>query len=125
MSKDNMQLLTGIFLQITELEEYYPFRTELDMLQQHALDIITHIPVGSVLVELGCGSAQKTAILQRALLARSCALLKVYIHPQHWHCQSLASTISIFDNYFPQAKALTAVSGEKSTTLNQRQLPLV
>ncbi len=57
-------------MQITELEEYYPYRVELAMLQEHARDIINHIPCGSVLVELGCGSASKTAVLQRALLAR-------------------------------------------------------
>jgi len=57
-------------VQITELEEYYPYRVELAMLQEHAGDIISHIPTGSVLVELGCGSASKTAVLQRALLAR-------------------------------------------------------
>ena len=57
-------------MQITELEEYYPFRTELAMLHEHAPDIITQIPPDSVLVELGCGSAEKTAILQKALLAR-------------------------------------------------------
>ena len=57
-------------MQITELEEYYPFKTELVMLHEHATDIIQQIPAKSVLVELGCGSAEKTAVLQRALLAR-------------------------------------------------------
>ena len=71
-------------MQITELEEYYPYKVELAMLKEHASDIISHIPVGSVLVELGCGSASKTAILQRALLARyaifdSTALDVIYI----------------------------------------------
>jgi dimethylhistidine N-methyltransferase len=59
-----------LYNQITELEEYYPFKTEEAMLKQHASDIITHIPPGSVVVELGCGSAQKTAFLLSALLAR-------------------------------------------------------
>jgi uncharacterized SAM-dependent methyltransferase len=59
-----------VMSQITELEEYYPYRVELGLLQEHAPDIITHIPKGSVLVELGCGSASKTSVLQRALLAR-------------------------------------------------------
>lgn len=57
-------------MQITELDEYYPFKTELAMLQKHAADIITHIPTGAVVVELGCGNAQKTAALQDALLLR-------------------------------------------------------
>ena len=40
------------------------------MLADHAEDIITHIPKGSVVVELGCGTAEKTATLLQALIAR-------------------------------------------------------
>lgn len=52
------------------LQEYYPFSTEKQMLADHAEDIITHIPEGSVVVELGCGTAEKTATLLQALMAR-------------------------------------------------------
>lgn len=61
-------------MQIVELPEYYPYRTELGMLQEHAFDIIDQIPSGSVIVELGCGTATKTAILLQALLKR-CSLI--------------------------------------------------
>lgn len=57
-------------VQITELEEYYPYKTELKLLTEHAKDIIKTIPKGSKIVELGCGSASKTSILQRELLKR-------------------------------------------------------
>ena len=57
-----------------ELPEYYPYRTELSMLQEHARDIICQIPSGSVMVELGCGTATKTAILLQALLERWASL---------------------------------------------------
>ena len=40
------------------------------MLEQHAEEMIAHIPAHAVVVELGCGSATKTAILQRCLLKR-------------------------------------------------------
>ena len=40
------------------------------MLEQHAEEMIAHIPPHAVVVELGCGSATKTAILQRCLLKR-------------------------------------------------------
>ena len=36
-----------LYEQITQLEEYYPFRTEAAMLRQHAADIIAHIPPGT------------------------------------------------------------------------------
>ena len=57
-------------VQIVELPEYYPYKTEHDMLHEHVPDILRQIPAGSVIVELGCGSATKTAILLQALLAR-------------------------------------------------------
>ena len=69
-------LKLGQQLQITELEEYYPYRVELAMLHEHAADITSHIPKGSVVVELGCGSAQKTGILLQELLARYSLALK-------------------------------------------------
>jgi len=59
-----------LYERITELPEYYPFRTEKELLSQHARDICTYIPAGSIVVELGCGSAQKTGILLNALAAR-------------------------------------------------------
>ena len=40
------------------------------MLQEQACDVVRQIPSGSVIVELGCGTATKTAILLQALLKR-------------------------------------------------------
>ena len=37
---------SDLYEQITELEEYYPFKTEQTLLTHHANDIITHIPAG-------------------------------------------------------------------------------
>lgn len=59
-----------LYEKITELEEYYPFREELSMLQHHARDICAYITPGSVVVELGCGSASKTGIILEELLSR-------------------------------------------------------
>lgn len=53
---------------ITRLPEYYPFRTERDILQAVA-DEIAETTRASSIVELGCGSANKTTILLRALRA--------------------------------------------------------
>lgn len=60
----------ALLLQVIKCKEYYPFRTESDMLKRYATQIITHIPKGSVIVELGCGGAEKTSTLLNALLQR-------------------------------------------------------
>lgn len=68
-----------LYEEITKLEEYYPFNAEKDLLNQHATEIVSSIPAGSILVELGCGTAEKTSVLLHALIAR-------------WaHCTSQAS----------------------------------
>jgi L-histidine Nalpha-methyltransferase len=52
--------------QITQLPEYYPFRTERGILQTVA-DEVAAITRASSIIELGSGSANKTTILIRAL----------------------------------------------------------
>jgi L-histidine N-alpha-methyltransferase len=51
-----------LFEQITELPEYYPTRTETQILQAHAADIAAAAPVETV-IELGSGSSTKTQLL--------------------------------------------------------------
>jgi L-histidine N-alpha-methyltransferase len=51
-----------LFEQITELPEYYPTRTEREILRAHADDIAAAAPVQTV-VELGSGSSSKTRLL--------------------------------------------------------------
>lgn len=68
-----------LYDEITKLDEYYPFKAEKDLLNQHATEIVSSVPAGSILVELGCGTAEKTSVLLHALIAR-------------WaHCTSQAS----------------------------------
>jgi dimethylhistidine N-methyltransferase len=52
-----------LFEAITELEEYYPTRTELALLRTHAREIAGVIPEGAALVEFGSGASLKTRIL--------------------------------------------------------------
>lgn len=61
---------TLIILQITQLEEYYPYKAEQHILRERSDDIICHIPKGSIIVELGCGDGSKTSILLNALIFR-------------------------------------------------------
>src|ERR1700709_2335585 len=51
-----------LFEQITELPEYYPTRTEAQILRAHARDIAAAAPVETV-IELGSGSSTKTQLL--------------------------------------------------------------
>ena len=60
-----------LYEQITQLPEYYPYRTERQLLEQHADAIASQLPgAGGVVVELGCGDGSKTALLLAALLRR-------------------------------------------------------
>ena len=59
-----------LYEEITKLEEYYPFKTEKELLSQHASHIVSSIPTGSIVVELGCGNAEKTSVLLHALISR-------------------------------------------------------
>jgi dimethylhistidine N-methyltransferase len=57
---------SALFEQITALPEYYPTRTEIDILSTCATDIASRTIPGTVLVEFGSGSSIKTDILLAA-----------------------------------------------------------
>lgn len=52
-----------LFDQITELDEYYVTRTELNIMQDYIDDIVSLIGVGCLLIEYGSGSSVKTRLL--------------------------------------------------------------
>lgn len=52
-----------LFEQITELEEYYPTRTEIDLLKENASRIADDVGRGCLVVEFGSGSSRKTEIV--------------------------------------------------------------
>lgn len=54
---------SALFEDITQLPEYYPTRTEVDILRANYSDIAKHIPQDCALVELGSGASTKTQIL--------------------------------------------------------------
>ena len=58
-----------LFDEITRTPEYYPTRTELSLLEERGVEIAEHIARGSVLVELGSGSADKALTLLGHLTA--------------------------------------------------------
>lgn len=59
-----------LFEQITQLEAYYPTRTERQILTTYATEIAEEIGWRSALIEYGSGSSEKTRILLDALHAR-------------------------------------------------------
>ncbi|MHA7899348.1 MAG: L-histidine N(alpha)-methyltransferase [Henriciella sp.] len=58
---------SNLFEQITELPEYYPTRTEIGILTNHAAEIAAALGPNIVLVEYGAGASTKTRILLDAL----------------------------------------------------------
>ena len=58
---------SALFEDITALPEYYPTRSETDLLTRHAADIAATIGPGRAVVELGSGSSTKTPLLLAAI----------------------------------------------------------
>lgn len=59
-----------LFEEITRLPEYYLTRTELEILQEHAGEIVAAAGQNVTVVELGAGTAAKTCTLLQALTRR-------------------------------------------------------
>src|SRR5262245_16206678 len=73
-----------LFERITHLPEYYPARTELEILKTHAADIATLLPEQAALVEFGSGSGRKASILRRAA-PQVAAYVPVHLSPEFLH----------------------------------------
>ncbi len=58
---------SALFEDITALPEYYPTRSETDLLTRHAADLAAAIGPGRAVVELGSGSSAKTPLLLAAI----------------------------------------------------------
>jgi L-histidine N-alpha-methyltransferase len=58
---------SDLFEQITRLSEYYPTRSEIEILERRAAEIAEIGPADGVMVEFGSGSSRKTEILLSAL----------------------------------------------------------
>jgi dimethylhistidine N-methyltransferase len=63
-----------LFEDITRLEEYYPTRTEITIIEQNIDDIAEHIGPEAILVELGSGSSRKVRLLLDRLNSLACYL---------------------------------------------------
>lgn len=56
-----------LFEAICELPEYYPTRTELTLMRDHAADMAAQLGEGGLLIEFGSGASVKTEVLLRTL----------------------------------------------------------
>ncbi len=73
---------SALFDQICELPEYYPTRTEIGLLQQHAREMAECIGPAADLVEFGAGSQRKIRLLLQAL-QRPARYVPVDISTEH------------------------------------------
>lgn len=82
-----------LFDQITELEEYYPTRTEITILKEHGHEMVDLLGKDALLIELGSGSSQKIRVLLDAL--QPAAYMPIDISKAHL----LKSAQILFDDY--------------------------
>lgn len=57
------ELGSKLFERITQLPEYYPTRTEIEIMQNHRKEICEHLNSSASLIEFGSGSSQKVKLL--------------------------------------------------------------
>jgi dimethylhistidine N-methyltransferase len=78
-----------LFDRITELDEYYPTRTEIALMRTHVAEMARRIGPGVMLVELGSGSSVKTRLLLDAL-ERPAGYVPVDISATHLQAAALS-----------------------------------
>lgn len=74
-----------LFDEICELEEYYPTRTELAIMEQHGEEMAQVLGEGCLLIEYGSGSSLKTRLLLDRVAPHLAAYVPVDISREHLH----------------------------------------
>jgi dimethylhistidine N-methyltransferase len=88
-----------LFELITELPEYYLTRTERAIFLAHAKEIVQQAGSNLTLIELGAGSASKTALLIDTLCQRQ---LQVAFYPVDVSAAALQGAVSSLNGSFPR-----------------------
>lgn len=88
-----------LFDEITRLPEYYPTRTETELLEQCRADIATRVGPGTAVIEFGAGSATKTPLLLEAIAPS--AYVPVDISGDY-----LRTSADILQSRFPSLKVI-------------------
>ena len=107
---------SALFDAICELEEYYPTRTETQILTRHAGDIAALCGAGAQLIELGSGSSTKVRVLLDAF-AEPAAYVAVDVSREHLKRAAAALAAD-----FPQIE-VAAVCADYSAPFPLPELP--
>lgn len=89
-----------LFEQICELEEYYPTRTEISIMDRHVEEMAEFLGPHCLLIEFGAGSGQKTEILLEALVEPA-----GYV-PIDISCEHLEQSARRLSSVFPDLEVL-------------------
>ncbi len=87
-----------LFEDITMQPEYYPTRTELEIIESFSDEVIGSLHGEIVLIELGSGSSRKTTSLFKEILK---VQEKLFYFPIDISFNFLNSAVSIIENSFP------------------------
>jgi len=101
---------SALFEKITQLPEYYPTRTETEILRARASQIARDAAPGNVLIEFGSGSSLKTELLLEKMHQ-----LYAYV-PVDISAAALSAAQARIKSRFPQLKVLP-VCGDFSRSL--------
>lgn len=93
-----------LFEEITQLPEYYPTRSEHEILRDHGRAIVQHFPTGAALVEFGSGACIKVRFLLNAA-----DKLKSYV-PVDIAGEFLAIEAATLRKDYPRLKILPVVA---------------
>ncbi len=94
-----------LFDRITELDEYYPTRTEHAIIERYADEMAAQIGRRALLVEFGSGSSTKTRTLLTALKDSLAAYVPVDISEEH-----LLATAASLQKAYPSLQILPCVA---------------
>ncbi len=99
-----------LFEEITQLPEYYPTRTEIEILNARAAEIVKGFSSGDVLVEFGSGSSRKTEILLDRIANR------VMYVPIDVSEAALAEAVSRLEERYPELEIRPLVADFSNLT---------
>jgi L-histidine Nalpha-methyltransferase len=97
-----------LFDQITELDEYYPSRTETAIMREHGAEMARQIGPGCLLIEYGSGNSAKTRVLLDHL-SEPAGYVPIDISEEHLHASAEVLSLDYPDlRIFPIAADFTS-----------------
>ena len=109
-----------LFEQITATDEYYPTRTERAILEKYSGDIVQEAGKNLTVIELGAGSASKTALLIEALSHRQ---IRVDFYPVDVSPSSLSLALNTLEDQFSSLRVKPIIADYSQALPNISSLP--